>query len=82
MNLHIHVLHLGTYLQRVVDLQQSVSICLVTRETLGCSAMPEPVKAVHRLTERWLSLRPFGSESIHVVGRAVRNLLSAIIAHG
>ena len=75
MNLQIHPHHFGTYLQRIVDMQQMASICLVARDAQGCSATRDPMGVAHHAIQRWASRTLFGTGWIHI-RQSVQALLS------
>lgn len=74
MNLQIYPHHFGTYLQRIVDMQQMASICLVARDTAGCSATRDPMGVAHHAIQQWVSQALFGSGWIHMLRQSVQNV--------
>ena len=74
MNLQIYPHHFGTYLQRIVDVQQMASICLVARDAAGCAVTHDAMGVAHRAIHRWIAQTLFGTGWIHQLRQFVQVL--------
>ena len=75
MYLELHTALLGIRTQHMVDFQQMVSICLVTRDATDCSGVLGPANAVDHEMERWLPHSVVSSRVVHLMNRTVHHLV-------
>jgi len=77
MLLHLHSPLLGIHTQHIVNFQQMVSICLVTRDASDCTAAFDPTKAVDHEMGRWFPHNAWTSKLIHLMDQTVHQLSSS-----
>lgn len=81
MHLKIHIPFVDRYTHRILDLQQTASICLVTRDFSGCSGVLDRRSAFDRLIHGWPPLHFFVTPCLDLIHRAVHTIPSRHIAH-
>jgi hypothetical protein len=81
MDLQFHTPFVERYTHRILDLQQTASICLITRDTSSCSGMIDRRSALDRLIHGWSPQHLFGTPCFHLIDRAVHMVASRHVTH-